>query len=232
MTSHLRFETATKEHVKDVKEFMLADFGTTEPITQTLKATPADLCDFYDDFVKLGCSHEKYSTLVYEKDKLVAMCLNSVKKFNKGDGVVPEMDVAGHDFAEDISKGPYKQHKANQISVYLTALEHRERQLLGNDCKVFYLDILSVAKTIDGLARELTRRAVETARTEGCEWVVTSATAAASQGLFLKMGFQVLYEIPFSDFLENGNEVFRNTHDGCTSGKFMALAMKRLQNGK
>ncbi|KHJ83383.1 hypothetical protein OESDEN_16920 [Oesophagostomum dentatum] len=73
--------------------------------------------------------------------------------------------------------------------------------------------------------KELTRRAIETAQAEGCDYVATAATASASQAIFSKVGFEVLYEIPYSDYRENGNPVFQNLHDGCKSGKAMALKL-------
>ncbi|KHJ92369.1 acetyltransferase, GNAT family [Oesophagostomum dentatum] len=219
MNKDLRFETATKKHSKDIEEYILAEFGTNEPITQSLGATSADLCDFYHDLSESGYSHEKYSTVVYDKDS----------KYNDSDKIPPEIDVGKHDIAEEISKGPYKQHKANQIFVYITTLEHRQRQLLGNGSRVLKLDILSVSKEYRGrgLAKDLTRRAIEMAQAEGCDWIATSATAAASQAIFEKMGFKALYEIPYPIFREHGVPVFQNLHDGCTGGKFMALRVKQ-----
>ncbi|KAK6020924.1 hypothetical protein OSTOST_13414 [Ostertagia ostertagi] len=87
------------------------------------------------------------------------------------------------------------------------------------------IDIICVSSEAKGhgLGKELTRRSIEIARSEGCDWVATAATAAASQAVFSRMGFQSLHEIPYSSFRENGNVVFKNLHDGCESGKFMAL---------
>ncbi|EYC12749.1 hypothetical protein Y032_0046g1400 [Ancylostoma ceylanicum] len=226
MTSDLRFEVATRKHADVIEKFMLAEFGTNEPITHSLKATTTDLCDFFHDLSESGYSNEKYSTVVYDHDRLIAMCLCSVSKYEDGDGAIPpEVDAEHHDFAEEILKGPYKQHKANQLVAYVSALEHRQRRLLGTNTKVLKIDILCVLSEYKGrgLGKELTRRAVETARSEGCEWVASAATASASQGIFSRFGFKSLYEIPYSAFRENGNEVFRNLHDGCQGGKFMAL---------
>ncbi|KIH52334.1 acetyltransferase, GNAT family [Ancylostoma duodenale] len=127
----------------------------------------------------------------------------------------------------NIAKGPYKQHKANQINAYVSTLEHRQKRLLGSNAKVFKLDILCVHREYmgRGLGKQLTERAIQTAQAEGCDWVATAATACASQGIFTKRGFQVFYEIPYSVFRENGNVVFQNLHDSCQGGKFMALRL-------
>ncbi|ETN78019.1 acetyltransferase, GNAT family [Necator americanus] len=226
MSSELRYEVASRKHAEDIEKFMLSEFGANEPITHSLNATTSDLCDFFHDLSESGYSNEKYSSVVYDQNRLVAICLCSVTKYKEGVGSIhPEIDAEHHDFAEEILKGPYKQHKANQLVAYVSALEHRQRRLLGNTTKILKIDIICVLSEYKGrgIGKELTRRAIETAKSEGCEWVATAATANASQAVFSRIGFEALYEIPYSAFRENGNEVFRNLHDGCQGGKFMAL---------
>lgn len=53
-------------------------------------------------------------------------------------------------FILDIAKGPFKQHKANQIIAYVSTLEHRQKRLLGSNAKVLKLDILCVDKEYMG----------------------------------------------------------------------------------
>ncbi|VDM57412.1 unnamed protein product [Angiostrongylus costaricensis] len=131
--------------------------------------------------------------------------------------------------AIEISKGPYKQHKANQLTAYVNALEQGIHRLPGHFTKCLKIDIICVADEAKGhgLGKELTKRAINVARSEGCEWVVTAATAAASQAVFTRMGFETFYEIPFSNFCENGTVVFNNLFDGCSSGKLMALRLNK-----
>ncbi|KAL6741564.1 hypothetical protein Aduo_014804 [Ancylostoma duodenale] len=77
-----------------------------------------------------------------------------------------------------------------------------------------------------GRAKGLARRAIDMARSEYCDWVATAATALTSQEILIEMKFKTLYEIPYKAFLENGRAVFRNLHDYCQSGRFMALRLK------
>ncbi|RCN33919.1 hypothetical protein ANCCAN_20238 [Ancylostoma caninum] len=142
--------------------------------------------------------------------------------------ITKEIDVDNHDFAQDISNGPYKQRKANQLFTYVTTLEHREKRLLGSDSKVFKINILCVNENYRrrGIAMKLARGAIDLARSERCDWVATAATALASQEIFIRMKFSTLYEIPYNAFLENGKAVFRNLHDYCQGGKFMALRLR------
>ncbi|EYC12751.1 hypothetical protein Y032_0046g1401 [Ancylostoma ceylanicum] len=225
----LRVEVATPKHAKDIEEFMLSDFGRDEPITKSLNVTREDVLDFFRDISEAGYSNEKYSTVVYDGKRLIAICLCSVSdNTDNPETTAKEIDVDYHDFAQDISKGPYKQQKANQLFTYVTTLEHRQKLLLGSNSKVFKINILCVNENYRrrGIATELAQKAVELARSERCDWVATAATALASQEIFLRMRFNTIYEIPYKTFLENGRAVFRNLHDYCQSGRFMALRLR------
>ncbi|KHJ77573.1 acetyltransferase, GNAT family [Oesophagostomum dentatum] len=161
--------------------------------------------------------------------RLAALLLCAVKRMDAdGEKIPPDIDVEHHDFAEEIRNGPYKQHRSNQLLNYVVALEHRQKRLLGIHSKVFKLDVIGVHKDYrgQGLGQKLTQLAIDKARAEDCDWVATAATARASQGIFSKMGFKTLYEIPYSLFRENGKVVFQKLHDGGQEGKFMALKLK------
>ncbi|KIH46271.1 hypothetical protein ANCDUO_23678 [Ancylostoma duodenale] len=170
------------------------------------------------------------------RTRLIAICLCAVSN-NADDPGTKQIDVNNHDFARecmyivslsDISNGPYKQQKANQLFTYVTTLEHRQKLLLGSDSKVFKINIICVNEKYRrrGRAKGLARRAIDMARSEYCDWVATAATALASQEILIEMKFKTLYEIPYKAFLENGRAVFRNLHDYCQSGRFMALRLK------
>ncbi|KIH45920.1 hypothetical protein ANCDUO_24030, partial [Ancylostoma duodenale] len=188
-----------------------------------------DVLDLFRDLSAAGYSNEKYSTVVYDGRRLIAICLCQVNNNADEPGIITrEIDVDHHDFARDISNGPYKQHKANQLFTYVTTLEHRQRLLLGSDSKVFKINVLCVNKNYRrrGIAMDLARGAIDMARSERCDWVATAATALASQEIFIRMKFNTLYEIPYKAFLANGKAVFRNLHDYCQGGKFMALRLR------
>ncbi|KAL6741565.1 hypothetical protein Aduo_014805 [Ancylostoma duodenale] len=225
----LRVEVATRKHAKDIEEFMVSVFGKDEPIARSLRVEREDVLDLFRDVSEAGYSNEKYSTVVYDRNRLIAICLCAVSNSADDPGATAKhIDVNNHDFARDISNGPYKQRKANQLFTYVTTLEHREKLLLGNDSKVFKINILCVNEDYRrrGIAMKLTQGAIDMARSERCDWVATAATALASQEIFIRMKFNTLYEIPYKMFLENGKAVFRNLHDYCQSGRFMALRLR------
>ncbi|KAL6741601.1 hypothetical protein Aduo_014837 [Ancylostoma duodenale] len=206
---------------------MVSDFGEDEPLNRSLKLKREDVLDFSHDLSEARYSNEKYSTVVYDENRLIAICLCAVSN-NADDPGTKQIDVNNHDFARDISNGPYKQQKANQLFTYVTTLEHRQKLLLGSDSKVFKINIICVNEKYRrrGIAKGLARRAIDMARSEYCDWVATAATALASQEILIEMKFKTLYEIPYKAFLENGRAVFRNLHDYCQSGRFMALRLK------
>ncbi|VDM81522.1 unnamed protein product, partial [Strongylus vulgaris] len=210
-------EQASEKDEEKILEFLFAQFGLSEPISKSIKLTKGDAIELFCDNAKQGSN--KYSTLAYDGDRLVGLCLCSLKDSDTEDTLVPaEVDFENHDCAEDIKKGPYKEHKANEIVTLVHALEDSLKRLIGKHKKVLKIDILS-----KGLGKALTRRAVEIALTERCDWVVTTATSSASQRIFAKAGLRVIYEIPYEHFRENGNPVFQNLYDGCSAGRAMAV---------
>ncbi|KAK6753721.1 hypothetical protein RB195_012981 [Necator americanus] len=224
-----RTEVATQKHANDIHGFMLAEYVVNEPIANSLGVTRYDVEDLFDDMAKDGYSNEKFSTVVYDQDRLVAICLCRVETYkNNEETVQQEIDVDNHDFAEEIFNGPYRQRNANQLFTFLKTLEHREKQLLGTGVKVFKINALCVHSSYRGrgIAKALTRKAIELARSEGCDWVASAVTSFQSEEILRKMQFQTLYEIPFEIFREYGQPVFNHLPDFGDSGKFMALRLK------
>ncbi|VDM77103.1 unnamed protein product [Strongylus vulgaris] len=228
MSETLRFDVASRKHAKDILQYLIEEFRKDEPISKSLGVTRNDIYDFFYDLARNG-THGKYSTVVYDESKLIGLSLCSLRMQNEGDpGDLPDVDTEHHDYAEKIRKGPYKQHKSNQLFTYVTTLELHQKRLLGIESKVFNVDVLGVHKDYrrQGLGKKLLRISIDKARSEGCQWIASCATACASANILASMGFEVLYEIPYSHFRENGEVVFRNLHDRCLAGKFMALRLR------
>ncbi|CAJ0599819.1 unnamed protein product [Cylicocyclus nassatus] len=227
MIDRFRYVPATKDHADKILDFLINQFGKYEPINASTKATKDDLIDLFRDTAHHGYTNDKYSTLVYDGNRLIAMCLCSLCSTETMDAPFPaQIDVKNHDFAEDIVKGPYKQHKANQIIIFVRFLEDTLSQMLSKH-KFMKMDILCVHKDYmgQGLGKELNRWAMQNAQAEGCEYIATAATAAASQAIFAKSGWKILYEVPYASYRENGNPVFQNLHDGCQSAKVVAAKL-------
>ncbi|CAJ0599817.1 unnamed protein product [Cylicocyclus nassatus] len=226
MLDNFRFLSVTEDRADEILQFLLNQFGPNEPITKSIRATKDDVIDFYRDLTKSACKFDKYSTLVYDENRLVGICLCSLCLPGSADASSSTKIKENHDYTEEISNGSYKQHKGNQITVLVHILEEELKRLLSKS-KFMELDILCIHKDYAGrgLGKELTRRATEMARAEGCEYLAAVATAGASQAIFKKYGWKTLVEIPYTDYCENGNPVFQNLHDGHQSAKAMALKL-------
>ncbi|CAJ0599818.1 unnamed protein product [Cylicocyclus nassatus] len=223
MIEDLHYMPAAEEHAENIMELLQDQFRKHEPINASINATEDDLIDVFRDDVKCAYTNEKYGTLAYDGNRLVGMCLCSMILNKSKDPVeldiknLPvEMDIRKHDFAKDILNGPYKQHKANQIVVFVRTLEEIMQQMLSK-YKILKMNVLSVHEDCmgKGLGKELNRRAIQIAKDEKCDYIATVATAMASQAIFRKSGWEILYEVPYSDYCENGSPVFQKLHDGC-----------------
>ncbi|WKY10016.1 hypothetical protein Q1695_002396 [Nippostrongylus brasiliensis] len=228
-TSDLVYSVATRQHAAEIEKFLREEFRINEPITSSIGATDADVADLFHGIAESGYGSEKYSMVVYKNTRLVAISLCSVKICEKGKNSTSSLaSIQPHDYGKEIANGPYRQHKSNQIAVLLDVIESKQVELLGNGSKVFKCDVLCVSRAArgQGIAKRLTEMAIDTARREGCDWMASDATAVASQNLLAKYGFKTLLEIPYSNYLDNGEVVFKNLPDGGKSAKFIALSLK------
>ncbi|VDL74659.1 unnamed protein product [Nippostrongylus brasiliensis] len=219
-TSDLVYSVATRQHAAEIEKFLREEFRINEPITSSIGATDADVADLFHGIAESGYGSEKYSMVVYK---------NTRRKYR----FLPQHYVLHCKevlllVRLEIANGPYRQHKSNQIAVLLDVIESKQVVLLGNGSKVFKCDVLCVSRAArgQGIAKRLTEMAIDTARREGCDWMASDATAVASQNLLAKYGFKTLLEIPYSNYLDNGEVVFKNLPDGGKSAKFIALSLK------
>uniref|UniRef100_A0A158PC35 N-acetyltransferase domain-containing protein n=1 Tax=Angiostrongylus cantonensis TaxID=6313 RepID=A0A158PC35_ANGCA len=224
MSADLRFSTATMKNAEEIEEFMHAEFGPREPITVSLNPSKSDLSDFFHDLSYSGYSNEKYSTIVHQRDRLIGICLCSVSTHDDSKAATSSQVQAAND------------NHLDAVCMTERNSAYAEKPHYQAPPTVFEFPPLCLAKIIGklviirkghGLGKELTKRAINVARSEGCDWVVTAATAAASQALFSRMGFETFYEIPFSNFCENRTVVFSNLFDGCSGGKLMAFRLNK-----
>ncbi|KAK6053186.1 hypothetical protein COOONC_09310 [Cooperia oncophora] len=97
----LQFSTATRENAEEIEKFMFTEFRVNEPITVSLKATEEELSEFFRDLSQSGYSNEKYSTLVHQDGRLVAICLCSVNSYDDNNlEDSPDIDPECHDYAK------------------------------------------------------------------------------------------------------------------------------------
>uniref|UniRef100_A0A7E4ZYG6 aralkylamine N-acetyltransferase n=1 Tax=Panagrellus redivivus TaxID=6233 RepID=A0A7E4ZYG6_PANRE len=221
----LKYVIADKEaHFEQVHRLMVDVFSHAEPITRAVGATPADTVKFYTDICEGGFSGP-YSILAMDGDKIAGMALNYVVKLEQprksSDPMTPLK--LKPDYALDISNGPYDNHPANQLVVFIEEVEHDYKRFLPRCNKAFKIDILFVLPEYagHGIGTHLVEKALQLAVENSCQYALTVATAKASAHIFAKSGFTCAREVPFASFREHGSPVYQNLHDGNTSGKLM-----------
>ncbi|CAI4225161.1 unnamed protein product [Auanema sp. JU1783] len=228
----LEYRIGTKNDNEIVHQFLLNHFRVTEPITSTINATKDDVFDFFIDLRDGGLTNEKWSTLCFDGPELVGISLNYTKLVEGS----PESESSSFDpradFAKAIESGPYTQLNANRLVVFVETVEAGMAKLINAPKKIFKIDVLCVRSDYQGkgIASQMLRRAEQAAVDAGCSYIISTATAVASQTLFAKNGFTVLRELPFSCFRENGVAVYENLTDGGRAAKLMTKPMPEKQN--
>ncbi|WKY00019.1 hypothetical protein Q1695_014698 [Nippostrongylus brasiliensis] len=217
------FVTATDQQRADIIEFLHKEFIRNEPMAASLNPSEREFDGVFADIVGI-CLKDSCTTLAYHDGKIIGLLLGAIKYHDKAE--FPKR-YSGIDFTEEITKGPYKNRNENRIATFLDVAEAHQDELLGEDAKIFKIEIICVAVSARGLgiAKELMRLSFEKARSEGCDWMAAVATAVASQSLFAKLGFETFFEVPFVNFRENGQPVFRDVPDGGRSAKFIAIRL-------
>ncbi|KAI1719282.1 acetyltransferase (GNAT) family domain-containing protein [Ditylenchus destructor] len=131
------------------------------------------------------------------------------------------------EFSKEITEGQYPTVNANRLLILIDLAERGVDKVIPPNEKVFKIDVLGVHPDFagKGLGSILVNRSLELSRSLGCEYAYTCASAKASTHIFTKFGFRSVRTIPYDEFLENGQPVYRNLHDGGTGISLMVLKL-------
>uniref|UniRef100_A0A915CW47 aralkylamine N-acetyltransferase n=1 Tax=Ditylenchus dipsaci TaxID=166011 RepID=A0A915CW47_9BILA len=217
----------SEEEQEQVYQFMQHHFRVQEPITSAINCTEEDTSIFYRDICSNGFK-KPYSIVAKSKEgELAGICLNAVYDQLPSSNCNPNEENR-QEYSREISEGPYTSQNANRLVALIELTEKGIDKLIPRSVKkVFKIDIISVhpSFTGHGLGSEMVKRSVQMARELDCEYVYTCASAKASNRIFTRFGFVPVKTIPFDKFLENGQPVYKDLHDGGTQCTLMTLKL-------
>jgi GNAT superfamily N-acetyltransferase len=190
---------ATQNDSNDILDFLDSDFVKTEPLTNSLQATPEEMSELLKDLIKLSLAEPCFTYIVRSKDSKEIAGIRMACVLTRPSETHSE-------------KAPsYSSWKANIIAKLLGQLEEKAWILYPEAKKLASWIILSVSEkfTRRGIARKLIEYRLDELQKVGCEAIITEATAYKSQQLFTKLDYQNAYEILHSDFKENNKQIFK-----------------------
>uniref|UniRef100_A0A914WMY7 aralkylamine N-acetyltransferase n=1 Tax=Plectus sambesii TaxID=2011161 RepID=A0A914WMY7_9BILA len=206
----VRFEIATPLMNEELHRFMLEHFRVEEPITRSVGSTKEDVFDFFIDLRDAGL-RGPYSIAVFNEEthELIGCCLNEVCDIPDHPECGPSGDI-------------YKRENANKILNFIETVEEELHDLVDSK-RMLKIGVICIHPKYGrrGIGRRLIEESLDMARDENCDHAAAVATARASQGLFEKMGFQTLREVPYATYSPKGEVIFKVLHDGVQSGKLM-----------
>ncbi|KAI1720868.1 acetyltransferase (GNAT) family domain-containing protein [Ditylenchus destructor] len=203
----------SEQDKEDVVDFMQKHFRVQEPITRALSKD-------FDSGHSLIARHKGTS-------RLAGIILNAFY-----DQLPPSADATFEEkiqkeFYKEITEGQYPTVNANRLLTLIDLAERGVDKVIPPNEKVFKIDVLGVHPDFagKGLGSILVNRSLQLSRSLGCEYAYTCASAKASAHIFKKFGFRSVRTIPYDEFLENGQPVYRNLHDGGTGISLMVLKL-------
>ncbi|XP_067002741.2 uncharacterized protein [Anabrus simplex] len=208
-------QDVTDDLAEDVVAHMTEFFLRDEPLTSNVKVR--------DDPVSLREIQSLWREMIKQRVALVALTNG-----DKGP-VIAGCNVTGVVYKSD--KGKDTQYEGGPMKAVIAALEY-----ICDNVDVFqrygvneYMTALGLsvqpAYRGQGIGIELLRARFDLGRAVGLKLTVTVFTAIASQILAHRIGMEVLAEVSYKDYLQDGQVVFQNMKT--PSMKMMA---KRIEN--
>uniref|UniRef100_A0AC35GAZ9 N-acetyltransferase domain-containing protein n=1 Tax=Panagrolaimus sp. PS1159 TaxID=55785 RepID=A0AC35GAZ9_9BILA len=214
-----------KKHFNMIAEMFIQMFSQNEPMTRAAGAKPKDIVKVYNEILEHALN-QPYSVLAFIGEKCVGWSLNFISTDFSKDNTDPNLNFT-NDLTEEIKKKNNESQIANRIEVVIDEIERNYPHFIPDCKKLFKLDVLFVDPNYGGkgIGTKLTKKGIELARENKCDYLMSVASAGGSGKIFEKLGLKCVRELPFEIFIDNGEKIFKELHDGNKTVKLMFLKL-------
>ncbi|CAG9535949.1 unnamed protein product [Cercopithifilaria johnstoni] len=207
-----------ENNLNDVMQFLMKHFIPNEPTARSVRMSFNDGWEITEAIVR-NCLKFPYSyALKNEDDEIVAVRLAEVIERPK----LNETNKCENDRTFVLSKEINEHNEKETEKMAISAVEIN-RLLKTLESKIWHLVATSTKKllaimiisthekyTRRGLMRELLTFDLLKQKCDGIQGGISEATAYNSQKLFAELGFEVLYQINYNDWLDrNDKQIFK-----------------------
>uniref|UniRef100_A0A914PZE4 N-acetyltransferase domain-containing protein n=1 Tax=Panagrolaimus davidi TaxID=227884 RepID=A0A914PZE4_9BILA len=206
-----------------VMKMIIYEYSQEAPITKAIGAKPDEIKDLCLEACKESIN-SPVSVLAFLGEKCVGWVLNYIKTEIQECSEDPNLSFK-KDFTEKIANKGYDNSKANKIAAIGDEITRDFSYYIPNCKKLFVLHILFVHPDFGGkgIATKLTEKSIELAKENQCDYIMSVPSNIKSAHIFTKFGFELVREIPFDAFQENGQSFVKDLGDGNKSTRLMFL---------
>jgi len=214
-TPMLTYQFATEKDTQRIVDFLIRNIVPTSPLFDSLGVNPKELLGFFVPILETNLK-DHTSLLGFIDEKLVAVSVNSIHKFNSsatGSLDDKHVDIVPRkDYSQLIDGAKFESRAAKKVYAFNQLLHHNFEALLPGSHKVMFIDVGGVSTQYRGrgISLEMVKHIMKMAQDKfGCDYIFTVADSKPAQKMFeQKLGFKLLRELKLDYFLEGTKPVF------------------------
>ncbi|KAM3716371.1 Protein TRANSPORT INHIBITOR RESPONSE [Dirofilaria immitis] len=200
--------------VNDMMQYLMKHFVPNEPTARSLCMSSSDGWEMTEETVRKCLKYPSYSyALKNENDEIIATRIANIIER-------PQLnETSKHDTPNEQRENQSKKMaiSAIEISRLINKLESKIWHLIApSTTKLLEFLIISTHEkyTGRGLMYELMTFDIMEQKRNGIQGGISEATAYNSQKLFAKLGYQVIYQINYDEWLDKDGKQIFNCDDG------------------
>ncbi|CAG9534281.1 unnamed protein product [Cercopithifilaria johnstoni] len=215
--NELSIHRVTETDFDDVKKFLLADFLYNEPLNRSVNLNAEDSDELFSDLTNRGIASSLSYVLRAPDGEIAALRLATIldrpeEEHQSQHGEVP-INAASDNNNMTVTKAKVYCPRAQIIEDILMELESKIWFLINPRLNRLLLwSIISVHKnyTRRGFALKMLCYKLDEAIQMGCQGCIAEASSFKSQLLFKKIGYEKIYEVKHSNWLDDrGQQIFK-----------------------